>query len=99
MVGTLEAMRRRAQSMRVCRESSWRIQIEDQDIAAPGRNQRFHPLSVGLEQNLEIFTKGRRKKRLQRSVFGIQSNSCHVPTVIQLTAFTVPLWELGDVTS
>jgi hypothetical protein len=47
------------------------IQIENQDIAAPGRNQRFHPLAVGLEQNLEILTKGRRKKRLQRSVFGI----------------------------
>jgi len=73
-------------------------QIEDQDIAVPGSNQRIHPLAVGLEQNLEIFTKGRREKRLQRAIFGIQSDSCHARTVIQLTGFTVPLWQIGDVT-
>jgi hypothetical protein len=35
---------------------------------------------------------------LQRAIFGIQSNSCHARTVIQLTGFTVPLWGIGDVT-
>jgi hypothetical protein len=35
---------------------------------------------------------------LQRAVFGIQSNSCHVRTVTQLTGLTVPLWRIADVT-
>ena len=98
MAGTLEAMSRRAQSMRVCRESSCGIQIEDQDIAVPGRNQRIHPLAVGLEQDLEVFTKGRRKKRLQRAVFGIKSDSVSCVSVIQFAESTVPLWAIGDVT-
>ena len=74
------------------------IQIEDQDIAAPGSNQGIHPLPVGLEQNLEVLTKGRRKKWLQGAVFRIKSNSCHSRAVFQLAGFTVPLWGIGDVT-
>src|SRR5580704_8620571 len=59
-----------------------RIQIKDQDIAVSGGNQGIYPLAVGFEQNLDIFTEGRRKKWLQRAVFGIESNSCHGRAVI-----------------
>ena len=41
----------------------------------PADDQAVHPVAVGLEQDLEVLTKGRRKKRLQSAVFGIQSNS------------------------
>jgi hypothetical protein len=73
-------------------------QIEDQNIAVSGSDQGIHRLAVGLEQDLEVFTKGRRKKRLQRAVFGVQPNSRHARSVIQLAGFAVLLWCVSDVT-
>ena len=71
------------------------VQIEEQDIAASRGNQGVHPLSVGLEQNLEVFPKSRGKERLQRAVLGINSHSGHDCRAIQLAEFTMLCWRLA----
>ena len=43
----------------------------------PADIRRVHPVAVGFEQDLEVLTKGRRKKGVQRSVFRKQSNFVH----------------------
>ena len=98
MAGTFEAIRRREHSMRVLQRVLVRVQIEDHDIAGPGGDERVHSFPIRLKQDLEVLTKGRRKKRVQRAIFRIQSDSGHSRAIFHLAEFTVPFWGIGDVT-
>jgi hypothetical protein len=41
------------------------IEVEDHDIAGWGGRESVRSISIRLEQDLEVLTKGRRKKRVQ----------------------------------
>ena len=53
------------------------VEVEDYDIAIGWGREGVRSISIRLEQDLEVLTKGRRKKGVQRTVFRVQSNSGH----------------------
>jgi hypothetical protein len=69
------------------------MEIEDHDIAGPSGDKAIHPISVRFEQDLEVLTKGRRKKRVQSAVFRIQANSCHYRAIYHVADCMTPLRE------
>jgi hypothetical protein len=54
-----------------------RVEIQNHDIAAFGRQEVVHPFLIRLQQDLELLPKDGRKKWAKRAVFRIKSDLDH----------------------